>query len=110
MKTTRTTSELGPIGTILIGVIGTVASVLVTMKLKKMLEERGLSERTEDFKEALHSAGARARDMKDSAAEWVASKADRAARKAESMATRAVDTVDDVATEVAAEVERSTRG
>ena len=60
MTTLSTSSRIGPVAKILIGLVGTIVSVLVTMQLKKMLEARGLPERSEDLKTALTGAGASA--------------------------------------------------
>lgn len=96
MKTIRT-SRVGPIGSLLIGLVGTVVSILVTMQLKKMLDARGLPERSSDLKAALKDAGASAADLKQAAAAWIAAKASAAADTARTTATSAADKVTDVA-------------
>lgn len=70
MKTIKT-SRMSPLTTVLIGLVGTIASIVVTMQLKKMLEAKGLPERSEELKDAIRKASNRAADLKASAREWI---------------------------------------
>lgn len=92
MKTIKT-SRVGPFTTILIGLVGTIASVVITMQLKKMLEARGLPERTEDLKGALKNAGASAADLKAAALKWIDQKTASAADSVRSTASSTADEV-----------------
>jgi hypothetical protein len=100
MASIKTSSGLGPFATLLIGIAGTIASVVVTMQLKKMLEARGLPERSADLKVALKSAGASAADLKQAAAAWIADKASAAADSANTTAASTAAKVADVASTV----------
>lgn len=100
MKTINTTSKIGPFAKVLIGLVGTVVSVLVTMQLKKMLEARGLPERSEDLRTALKTAGASASDLKEAAAAWIAQKASVAAESARTTANSTADKMVDVASTI----------
>lgn len=91
---------MGPVGSVLISLAGAVASVLVTMQLKKMLAAKGLSERKADLKTALKGAGATAADLKATATSWIQSKAADAADTARSTATSAADKVTEAASTV----------
>ena len=91
MASINTSSSLSPITKLFIGLVGTIVSVLVTMQLKKMLEARGLPERSEDLKYALKNAGATAADLKQAAAVWIAAKASAAADSTRSTANSAAD-------------------
>ncbi len=100
MTPIKTTSRIGPFASVLIGLAGTIVSIVVTMQLKKMLEARGLPERTEDLKAALKNAGASASDLKQAAATWIADKASAAADSARATASTTADKVADVASTV----------
>ena len=100
MTTVQTSSRLGPISKLFIGVVGTVVSILVTMQLKKMLEARSLPERSEDLKVALRGAGASAIDLKQAAATWIAQKASSAADSTRATATSTADSLDNAASHI----------
>lgn len=100
MTTVQTSSRLGPISKLFIGVVGTVVSILVTMQLKKMLEARSLPERSEDLKVALKGAGSSAAELKQAAAAWIAAKASAAAESARLAANSTADSLDNAASRI----------
>lgn len=59
--TDKTKTDVGPVGSMAIGVVGTVVSAFVTIMLKKLFTAKGVPER--------------AKTVKSKAAEWVADKA-----------------------------------
>jgi hypothetical protein len=86
-----TTRQLSPVAKALIGIAGSIVSLVVTIQLKKMLERRGLSDRYGDVKESLKNAGASASDLKDTIYKVIGDKTTSAANKAAQAAQEATE-------------------
>jgi len=89
MNEIQTTKTIGPIASALIGIVGTIASIVITMQLKKLLESRGLSDRASDVKAALARAHASTFEIRASAAQMIADSVTAAAQTATAIADAA---------------------
>lgn len=90
--TIKTTRPLGIVGKTLIGLAGTLASIFVTMQIKKQLEKRGIST-TDDALNAIDRAGLSPEQIKSAVAAWLAATAQNAADKASSVASKAEEKI-----------------